>query len=139
GARVRGRTPALARDSMLAGKAHQVPVDEEELGQACLLDHLELVLQAAGDGGGDRPVALAQAFEAELVEKGERRLARGHGIAGEPDLAKVEVEVALLRDLPWGRQRLLMALEELAHLHPALQVMLRVGEEVRPRLFEGGA
>ena len=137
--RVRGRTPALARDTMLAGKAHEVPVDEEELGQAGLLDHLELVLQAAGDGGGDRPVALAQAFEAELVEKRERRLAHGHGIAGEPDLAKVEVEVALLRDLPGGRQGFGVAFEERAQLRPALQVMLRVGEEVRPRLFEGGA
>ena len=134
--RVRGRATALPWNAVLAGEAHQVPVDEEELGQPGLLDHLELVLQAMGHRRGDRPVALAQAFEAQLVEKGEGRLAGGNRIAREPDLAEVEVEVALLRDLPRRGQGGRVVVEQLAHLGAAFQVVLGVGEEVRAHLVE---
>ena len=44
--RVGGRAAALAGHAMLAREAHEVPVDEEELGQPRLLDHLELALEA---------------------------------------------------------------------------------------------
>jgi len=54
---------------MLAREAHEVPVDEEELGKPCLFDHLQLALQPLGDGKRDRPVPLPNALEAELVEK----------------------------------------------------------------------
>ena len=137
--RVGGRASALPRHTVVAGEAHQVPVDEEELGEPRLLDHLQLVLQAACDHRSNRPVSLAEAFEAKLVEKGERRLSGGHGVSGKPDLAKVEVDVTLLRDLPRRGQRLGMALEEKAHLRPALQVVLRVREKARPCVLEGGA
>ena len=67
--RVGGRAAALAGHAMLACEAHEIPVDEEELGQSCLLDHLQLALEPARDLGGDRPVALAHALEAQLVEE----------------------------------------------------------------------
>ena len=47
--RVGCRASALSGDPVLAGEAHEVPVDEEELGKARLLDHLQLPLQALGD------------------------------------------------------------------------------------------
>ena len=67
--RVGGRSTALPRHAVVAGETHEVPVDEEELCEAGLLDHLQLVLKAVGDCRSDRSVALADAFEAEVVEK----------------------------------------------------------------------
>ena len=95
--------------------------------------------QALGRIGGDRAVALAHALEAQLVEEREGRLARGHRVAGKANLAEVELEVALLRDLPGGGERFLMALEKRAHRLAALQVMLGIWEQVRPRLIESRA
>ena len=116
---------------MLAREAHEVPVDEEELGQAGLLDDLELALQALGHVRGDGPIARAHAFEAELVEVRERRLAWRHGIAREADLAKVEVDVALLGDLPRRGEGFCVVFEDLAQLVAGLEAVLCVGEEVR--------
>src|SRR5438445_6281989 len=124
---------------MLSGEAHQVPIDEEELGQAGLLDHLQLMLQAARDRRRDGPIPLAKALEAQLVEKGERRLTFRHRVAGKPDLAEIEVDIALLRDVPWRCQRLGESFEEGTHLRAALEVVLRVGEEMLPGFIERGA
>ena len=137
--RVGGRATALAGNAMLAREAHEVPVDEEELGQPRLLDHLELALEAFGCVGSDRAVAVPHALEAELVEEGERCLPRRHGVARKANLAEVEIDLALLCDLPGGGERLLMALEERAHRLAVLQVMLGIGKQVRPRLVEGRA
>src|SRR2546426_11023638 len=98
--RVGGGSPPLARHALLASEAHEVPVDEEELREPRLLDHLQLALKPLGHCERDRPVSLPHAFEAELVEKGERGLTLGDRIAGKADLAEVEVQVALFRDLP---------------------------------------
>ena len=73
--RVGRRAAALAGHPMLAGEAHEVPIDEEELRQPGLLDHLQLALEAARDLDRDGPVALAHSLEAELVEKREGGLA----------------------------------------------------------------
>src|SRR5205814_9098247 len=131
--------PILSRHTVLAGKSHEVPVDQEELGQASLLDHLQLALQALGDRGRDRPVAIAHPFEAELVEKRERRLARWDRITGKPDLAEVEVDIASLSDLPGRGQRLLMAMEERSHIGAAFEVMLRIRKEVGACFIQRGA
>src|SRR5438309_3140505 len=114
---------------MLTCEPHQVPVDQEELGKPGLLDHLQLALQSLCDSERDRPVARTHALETELVQKRERRLTFGHRVAGEADLAKVEVEVALTSDFPGHRQRLGMALEQRAHLVAALEAVLGVREE----------
>src|SRR5205823_1430381 len=118
------------------GKAHEVPVDEEEFGQAGLLDHLQLALQTLGDRGSDRPIAVAHALEAELVEERERGLTGRDRVARKPDLAEVEVDIALLGDLPWRGERFGAAMKERSQVRAALEVMLRVGEEVSPRLLE---
>ncbi len=67
--RVGCRSAALAGHAMLARESHQVPVDEEELGETSLFDHLQLALQPLRDGERDRPVSLPHALETELVEK----------------------------------------------------------------------
>src|SRR5215475_11081217 len=88
--RVGCRASALAGDAVLASKAHQIPVDEKELGQARLLDHVQLALQAACHCRGDRVIAPSGTLVRELVEVAERRLARWHGVTGEADVSEVE-------------------------------------------------
>ena len=67
--RVGRRAAALAGHSVLAREAHEIPVDEKELGEACLLDHLQLALQPARDLDRDGPVALAHPLETQLVQE----------------------------------------------------------------------
>jgi hypothetical protein len=45
--RVGGRAAALAADALAAGKAHDVPDDQEIVRQVQLTDHCQLVLQQA--------------------------------------------------------------------------------------------
>src|SRR5256885_13305697 len=84
--RVGGRAPALAGDPALAREAHEVPVDEEELGQPGLLDHVQLPLQAPRHRGGDRVVSPARSLLGQPVEEAERGLALGHREAREADI-----------------------------------------------------
>ena len=68
--------PALGRDPLLLREPHQVPADQEELGEAGPLDHVELVGEPVDDGRGQRVVALLGAVPAQPREVRERRLAR---------------------------------------------------------------
>ena len=61
------RAPTLARDAPRLREAHQVPVDQEELGKAGPVDDRQLALQPGGDLGRDRMVLLAYRFLAEPV------------------------------------------------------------------------
>ena len=137
--RVGGGTSALAGHAVLTRESHEVPVDQEELRQPGLLDHLELALKPLSDRERDRQVPGSHALETELVQKRERRLAFGDRVAGEADLAKVEVEVALTRDFPGRGQRRSVAFEQGTHLVATFEAVLGVGEEERARLIEGGA
>ncbi len=57
-----GRTaPTLRRDPTLLRELHQVPADEEELGEAGPLDDVELVREPGHDRRGHRVVAAARA------------------------------------------------------------------------------
>jgi len=71
---------------------------EEVLGEAELLDDLELALEARRDLGGERPVALFGALEAALPEQREGGLAGRQRVGGEEEAAETQVEVAALRD-----------------------------------------
>src|SRR6202011_1938251 len=137
--RIGGRAATLAGYAVLAREAHEVPVDEKELGEPSLLDHLQLALEPLRDRERDRPVALPHALEAELVEKRERCLTLRDWIARETNFAEVEVDVAFLGDLPWHRQGFSVTFEERTHLVTGLEAVLGVGEEVRARLVQGGA
>ena len=59
-----------------------------------------------------------------------------HGIAGEADLAEVELDVALLGDFPRRGQSFCVVFEERAQLVAGLQAVLGVGEEVRSGFVE---
>src|ERR1700694_5902127 len=48
---VRRRAASLARDAAQPGEPHQVPVDQEELAEAGLVDDVELFLQTGRDLG----------------------------------------------------------------------------------------
>ena len=57
--------PALRRDPLLLREPHQVPADEEELGEAGLLDHVELVGELLDDRRCQRVIAGAGAVLAD--------------------------------------------------------------------------
>src|SRR3990172_9485808 len=80
--RVARAAAPLGRDAPLAGEAHEVPADEEELGQAGALDDVELVGELLDDGGRHGLIALPRSLVAEPLEDAEGRLPPGHGEAG---------------------------------------------------------
>ena len=90
--RIAGAAPTLGRDAALAAEAHEVPADEEELGQAGALDDLQLVGQLLDHGRRQGVVALARALVAEPLEVGEGRLAARHREAREAVALEVEVD-----------------------------------------------
>ncbi len=98
--------PALGRDPLLLRKAHQVPADEEELGEAGSLDDLELVGEPLDDRGGHRVVALPGARPAQLRQVRERRLPVGDREAGEAVLLEPEIDRARRGQLGGGRDSL---------------------------------
>ena len=63
---VAGRAAPRVVDAALAGELDDVAHGQEVLGEAELLDHLELALEALQDLGRDRAVALGGAGEAVL-------------------------------------------------------------------------
>src|SRR5207244_12351191 len=75
---------------------------------------------------------------AQLVEIGERGLAGRHRVARKANLAKVEVEVAFLGDVPRRGQRRGVTFEQRPHLRATFQAVLGVGKQVSARLVKRG-
>ncbi len=92
--RVARAAPTLGRDAPLAAEAHQVPADEEELGQAGPLDDLQLVRQLLEHARRERVVARAGALVAEPLQLAEGRLAAGHREAGEAVALELQLDRA---------------------------------------------
>ncbi len=86
--------PALGRDALFLCEAHQVPADQEELGEPGPLDDAELVREPVDDRRGQRVVALSSTGPAQLREVRERRLALRDGEAREAVLLEPEVDRA---------------------------------------------
>src|SRR5207245_3139523 len=103
---VRRRAAPLARDAARPGKAHQVPVDEEELAEAGLVDDVELFLQAGRDLRGDRTIFLPDGILAQAIQKGVRRLPRRDWEPGKARAHQVEAEAAALGNFCGLRQSL---------------------------------
>ena len=86
------RTPSTLRgDAAPLGELHQVPADQEELGQSGLLDNIEFVGKLPDNRRRNRVVAAANPGLAELDEIAERCLPRGYretrkSIALEPEV-----------------------------------------------------
>ncbi len=85
---VAGGAAAGVVDAAAEGELDDVAHGEEVLGEAELLDDLELALEARRDFGGERPVALGGALEAALPEQREGGLARRQRVGGEEELAE---------------------------------------------------
>ena len=96
----------LGRDLLLAGEPHQVPADQEELGEPGPLDHVELVGEPLDDGRGQRVIALPGAGVAQPDEVRERRLPVRHREAREAVLLEAEIDRARRRELDRGRDPL---------------------------------
>ena len=141
---VRRRATPLARDAARPGKPHQVPVDEEELGKAGLVDDVELFLQAGRDLGGDRMIFLPHGVLAQPVQKGVRRLPRRDREPGKARAHQVEAEAATPRNFRGMRQALVgnllrVAAEDLAELGAGLEVVFGIWMQVTLCLVERGA
>ncbi len=76
------------------GELHQVPADEEELGETGPFDDLELVGQLADDRRRHRVVAPTGTLMAELGEVRERGLAAGHREPREAICLELEIDPA---------------------------------------------
>ena len=153
--RARRAPPTLGRDPLFLREPHQVPADQEELGEAGSLDHVELMGKTVDDGRGQRVVAPLCAVPAEAREIGERRLALGHREAREAVLLEAEIDPARRRELDRafhpGRPRSrdlpperAVTRRQRGHLDRRLQVGLavrtaQVGEPVeRPAVADRG-
>ena len=114
----------------------EVPDDQEVGLEAHLRDHPELEVEALHGLGRDRvAVALPQPLEGQLPQHLPGLDALGGREARQQQLAELHLELAALRDLERGRDRLGHVGEVLGHLVGALQEEL-VGVEAQLRLLE---
>ena len=139
--RVRGAAAPLPGNVMLVRVSHDVPRDQEELGKSCLLDDVQLALQARRHQPRHRVVLALHRFLAERVEHRERRLALGHRESRKANVAEIQRHRALRRDARCRVEGVGMVTQTFAHDRLRLQAMLVVGEQqaVRGGLVERGA
>ncbi len=97
--RIRRAAAPLRGDAALPGKAHQVPTDEEELGQAGPFDDVQLVGELPDHGRGQRVIATASARLAQLHEIAEWRLPARHRKARKAVLLETEIDRARRRQV----------------------------------------
>ncbi len=91
--------PALGRDPPFLREAHEIPTDEEELGEAGSLDDVQLVGEPLDDRRRHRVVAATGARPAQLREEAERRLPVRDREPREAVLLEREVHRARRREL----------------------------------------
>ena len=125
----RRAAPRAHRDPASLGEGDEVPDDQEVVGEAHLLDRLELEAQALGQLRRCPLVALFQAFFAELDEVLEGVLAFRDRELRQQDLAELELDVAARGDLQRAPHRLLVAREVERHLLRRLEEEL-IGVEL---------
>ena len=93
--------PALGRDPPLLREAHQVPADEEELGETGPLDDVELVGEPLDDRRGQRVVAAAGRPDQHRFDRYENGVSpSGHREAREAVLLELEVDRRRTRRSP---------------------------------------
>ncbi len=97
--RIAGAAAPLGGDAALPAEAHEVPADEEELGQAGPLDDLQLVRHLLEHARRHGVVALPHAVMAELLEVREGRLPAGHREAREAVALELQGDLAASREL----------------------------------------
>ena len=121
----RGRSSTRADlDAVLLREADEVPDDQEVVGEAHLLDRLQLEPEAVLELGRDRPVALLHPLLAELGEVVERVAVVRRRELRQPDLAELELDVQPLGDLDARPERVRVVREVGGHLGRRLEIEL---------------
>ena len=119
-------------DSVLLREVDEVPDDQEVVGEAHLLDRLELEAKAFRQLRRRLPVALGEPLLAELDEVVERVAPLGDREGRQQDPPELDLDRAALRDLQRPRHRLLEAGEVACHLLRGLEEeLVRVESPVR--------
>ncbi len=121
----RGRSsPRADLNPVLPGEADEVPDDQEVVGEAHLLDRLQLELDALLELRRDGSVPLLHAFLAQLDEVVEGVAVVGRRERREPDLAQLQLDVQPLGDLEARAECVRVVREVLGHLGRGLEVEL---------------
>ena len=133
GDRTGGRPAARPdADPVLLREVDEVPDDQEVVGEAHLLDRLELEAQAFRQFRRGLPVALDEPLLAELDEIVERVAPLGDREGRQQDPPELDLDRAALRDLQRPRHGLLEAGEVACHLLRRLEEeLVRVEFPVR--------
>jgi hypothetical protein len=97
--RISSAPPPLGRDAPLAGEAHEVPADEEELGETGPFDDVELVGELVHHRRRHRVITPSGARPAQVREMAERCLALGDGEARKAVALEAELHRTRRREL----------------------------------------
>ena len=116
------------RDPGALCKVHEIPYDEEIVGKAHFLDHIDLVFHLLAVFGMLVAVALGKALLAKLPQIGQRIIARRELEFRQVILAECEFDVAALRDAERILIRLRHVRKEAAHLLLGFEVILLAAE-----------
>ena len=100
--RIAGTAATLSGDATLATEAHEVPADEEELGQAGALDDIELVGHLLEHPRRHGVIAAADTLVTERLEIGEGGFPTGYGKARKTVALELQRHLAALGDLHAG-------------------------------------
>ena len=120
----RRSAPRADGDAVLLGEPHEVPDDQEVVGEAHLADRLELELEPRPDRVVDVRVAAGEPLLAEAAEHAEA-VALGLVEAREPQRSELELDVAALGDLDRRREQVVApARHQRLHLGRGLEVEL---------------
>ena len=121
--RARGAAaPGADRDPGRFGKAHEIPHDEEVIGKAHLLDHVDLIVELLHIFRVLRPVELVKALAAELLKIRKARHALRELEFRQEILAERKLHIAALRNFYCIVKRLRHIREQLAQLLFALEI-----------------
>ena len=103
----RGAAARADADAVRLREVDEVPDDEEVVGEAHLLDRLQLEAEPLVELGRRLPVPTDEALLAELDEVVERVSPLRHGVRRQQDPAELELDRAALGDLERARHRVL--------------------------------
>src|SRR6185436_20120350 len=138
--RRRCRTPAGAdRDPLLLRVPYEVPDDQEVTGELHLLDDAELVVEPSADLGRRVWEVAPEAGLGHGAQVRVQGLVGRDLVAGQPELAERQLQVAALRDRQGPRAGAGDVGEDLRHLLRRLQVELLGGELPSVRVGDLGA
>ena len=122
----------------LVGDEHDLPVQQQEAGQAVPFDEAHFLVEADCDLRGDEPVSPDGGFETELLQVAQgcvpgRHVGFGQGVAE----VGAQVEGAAFGDTDGVSERFGAVAEQFSHLTWGFQGQVRIGVDERQGLVEG--